>query len=70
MRWVLLWSCAQDALHIEPLERMLAANRIACRNNDGGDYRLLNIGTREEVDAQADAMRPLLDRRRELRVAA
>jgi len=57
MSYVLLWSQRQNALHVEPLERHLSLNRQAYRDNTGGDYRLLFIGTREEVDQAADAIR-------------
>ena len=57
MTWVLLWSQRQNALHIEPMDAMLSANRNAYRDNRPGDYRLLFVGDKETVDAAADAMR-------------
>lgn len=56
-RWVLLWSQRQNALHIETLDTMYTNNRNAYRDNRAGDYRLLLIGTREEVDATAESLR-------------
>jgi hypothetical protein len=61
--YVLLWSQRQNALHIEPLEFMFTNNRNAYRDNRGGDYRLLLIGTREEVDATCDSMRSTMANR-------
>jgi hypothetical protein len=62
-QWVLLWSHKQNALHIEPLSLMFTNNRNAYRDNRGGDYRLLLIGTREEVDATCDSMRSTMANR-------
>lgn len=62
-QWALLWSHKQNALHIEPLERMFSMNRQAYRDNKGGDYRLLLIGTRADVDATADSLRSTMARR-------
>jgi hypothetical protein len=56
-QWVLLWSQKQNALHIEPMDRMLTINRNAYRDNRPGDYRTLFIGPRDVIDAAADAMR-------------
>ena len=56
-QWCLCWRQHQNALHIEPMERHLSANRAAYRDNTAGDYRLLLIGTREEVDTAATAAR-------------
>lgn len=58
--WVLLWSYKQNALHIEPLERTLALNRRAYTDNKPGDYRLLFVGYREDVDAASRACRNTL----------
>ncbi len=62
-QWVLLWSQRQNALHIEPLEHMLKMNRQAYRDNKGGDYRLMLIGARAEVDATADSLRSTMAQR-------
>lgn len=64
---VLLWSERQNCLHIEPLDRMLSANRQAYRDNRPGDYRVLFIGTREEVDEAAKACHSTIDGRDLLR---
>jgi len=60
---VLLWSCSQNALHVEPVERMLELNRQACACNRAGDYRPLAMGTRAEAEAAAEKLRPHLIRR-------
>lgn len=57
MSHVLLWSQRQNALHIETLDQHLSLNRQAYRDNQGGDYRVMFIGTREEVDNAATALR-------------
>lgn len=58
--WVLLWSHKQNALHIEPLERTLELNQRAYTDNKPGDYRLLFVGYREDVDAAARSCRHML----------
>lgn len=60
MTHALLWSHRQNALHIEPLEATLSANRIAYRDNKGGDYRVLFMGEKAEVEKAADAIRHTL----------
>ena len=57
-QWCLCWSQRQNALHVEPFERHIQANREALMEGRGGDYRLLAVGTREEVDAAANTLRP------------
>lgn len=69
--WVLLWSGRQNALHIETVERMLAANRRDYRDNKARDYVPLVIGTRELCEQTAESVRPTLakrDTRRGLRL--
>lgn len=61
---VLLWSQSQCALHIEPLMDMLTKNRRACAADHCMDYVPLTIGTREECDAAASRLRPVLNERR------
>lgn len=55
--YVLLWSHRQGALHVEALAEHLRINRLAAAHNLPGDYRLLHMGARAEVDAWADKMR-------------
>lgn len=57
MTWALLWSQRQNALHIEPLDATLSANRQAYTLDSPGDYRILFIGQKELVHGAADAMR-------------
>jgi hypothetical protein len=52
-QWVLLWSMKQNAIHIEPLEKMLSSNRLAYRENRSSDYIPLYVGERAHVDAAA-----------------
>ncbi|WP_295539246.1 hypothetical protein [uncultured Pseudacidovorax sp.] len=72
--WVLLWSQSQNALHVEPLERMIAANRAAYTDDRRMDYVPLVIGERAQVDATATACRHTImdraERREEARSAA
>lgn len=62
-QFVLLWSQRQNALQIEPLAKHTSLNRAAYADNTPGDYRLLLIGTRIEVDTTAASIRPTLDQR-------
>jgi hypothetical protein len=57
---VLLWSKRQNALHIEPVDRMLSSNRNCYRDDRASDYLPIHIGTREECDAAAEACRSTL----------
>lgn len=67
-QWVLLWSCAQNALHVETLAQHTSTNRQAYAENRPGDYRLLLVGTRAEVDATAASIRPTTAQREAGRV--
>ena len=58
--WVLCWSQRQNALHIEPLTRHTSLNRAAYADNRPGDYRMLLVGSKAEVDATAASIRPTL----------
>lgn len=71
-QWVLLWSCAQNALHVETLAQHTSTNREAYAQNRPGDFRLLLVGTRAEVDATAASIRPTMVQREagRVRVAA
>ena len=62
-QFVLLWSQRQNALHIETLEQHTSLNRRAYAENSPGDYRLLLVGTRAEVDATAASIQPTLQQR-------
>lgn len=64
MDHVLLWSRSQNALHIEPVQRMLSSNRDAYRDDRACDYIAIAMGSREDMDAAADACRGTLDGRR------
>lgn len=62
-QWALLWSQRQNALHIEPVERMLSINRTNYASNTRNDYLPLFIGGRAEVDAAAaNCRRTLMSR--------
>ena len=69
-QWVILWSCAQNALHVETLAKHTSTNRAAYADNRPGDYRLLLVGTRAEVDATAASIRPTMVQRDAGRVRA
>lgn len=62
-QWCLCWSQSQNCLHIESLGRHLSTNRDAYRDDRGGDYRLLFVGTRQAVDDAAAAMRSTIAQR-------
>jgi hypothetical protein len=61
--FVLLWSHEQNAMHIETLDETFSKNRRAYSENKPGDYRVLMIGYREEVDAAARSCRQTTTRR-------
>jgi len=69
-QWALLWSCAQNALHVETLAQHTSTNRQDYAENRPGDYRLLLVGTRAEVDATAASIRPTMVQRDAGRVRA
>lgn len=62
-QYVLLWSQRQNSLHVEPLENLLENNRRAYRDNVSTDYQVLLMGSREDVDATAENLRPTLKAR-------
>ena len=68
--YALLWSQQDNAIKIQPLDDCASLNRAAYADNTPGDYRLLLIGTRIEVDATAASIRPTLDQREAGRVRA
>lgn len=57
---VLLWSQTQNALHVETLATHASLNRAAYADNTPGDFRLLVVGTRAEVEATAANIRPTM----------
>lgn len=57
--WVLLWSQSQNALHIERVNDMQRSNLDAFSGDRRMDYVPLQIGSREAVDAAANAVRPI-----------
>ena len=62
-QWVLEWSKRQNAFHIQEVAGMVEKNLNAMLNNQGGDYIVLCVGTRGEVDKQADRFRHYLMQR-------
>lgn len=62
-QWTLLWSCSQNALHIEPLERLLSLNRESYRDNEPVYYAPIAIGSLAEMQAAAENIRPTLIQR-------
>lgn len=65
--WALCWSQDQGALHIETIGEHMAENLDALIANRPGDYRLVHVGTRAEVDAAAADLRQALSARRDAR---
>jgi len=63
-QWVLLWSQKQNALHVETLPETLAINRRACMQNKPGDYRVLMVGSHEDVSATSRSFARMLEQRR------
>lgn len=62
-QWVLLWSQKQNALHVETLPETLAINRRACIHNKPGDYRVLMVGSHEDVSATSRSFVQMLQQR-------
>ncbi|MBB6577988.1 hypothetical protein HNP33_002056 [Comamonas odontotermitis] len=60
---VLLWSCSQCALHIEPVAQMLKANRRAYASNYGSDYLPIHMGSDEECRKAAELARETMSDR-------
>jgi len=58
--WVLLWSQSQNALHVEPLARMLDSNRAAYAENRRMDYVPLVLGTKDLIQGVANSVRGTL----------
>lgn len=68
-QWVLLWSQRQNALHIEPLEKLLSLNRESYRDNEPVYYAPIAVGSLAEMQAAADNIRPtLIQRERQVTV--
>lgn len=61
--WALLWSQKHNSTSVEKLEQVLSINRIAYTNNSAGDYRVLFIGSRSEMDEAAEAVRSTIAKR-------
>lgn len=61
--YALLWSKRSNCFHIEQLTDTVAKGRRFFINNMTNDYLLIGLGSREEVDATADAMRPYMVQR-------
>lgn len=61
--YALLWSKRSNCFHIEPLTDTVRKGRTFFLTNSSNDYLLIGLGSREEVDAAADAMRPYMVQR-------
>lgn len=60
-RYVLEWSHRSGNLHVQPLSRLLSANRRAyAMDAPTPDYVPLYVGTRAECEQAAEAMRHTL----------
>lgn len=64
--WALLWhpTCAYP--HIEPLDRTLSVNRQRyTENRPTNGWTPIHVGTKDECEQAADAIRPTLAKRAE-----
>lgn len=70
--WVLEWHHESNRVHIQPVSRMVGMNRtrFAIDAPAAGRYAPIFIGTREQVEIEADKIRPILIKREEERVGA
>lgn len=64
---VMLWSQSQCALHIEPIERMLSSNRRAYADDRRMDFVPLFVGSEDDCDALANAIRNTMHTRQDAR---
>lgn len=67
---VLLWSQSQCALHVEPIEDMLQANRAAYAENRRMDYVPIVVGPSQLCEEAAEAVRNTMHARLEARTHA
>ena len=66
--WVLEWHQKSNNFHIQPLDKMLSDNRRAyMRDVARQNWIVLVVGTHDECTATADAARPTLQARGEMR---
>ncbi len=61
----LLWSKRSNCFHIEALTDTVAKGRRFFINNMTNDYLLIGLGSREDVEAAAAALRPHMRKRDE-----
>lgn len=63
--WVLEWHHESNNIHIQPVSRMVGMNRtrFAINAPAAGRYAPIFIGTRKQVEAEADRIRPTLVKR-------
>ncbi len=65
--YVLLWSEQLNATKVQTLESCMSETRQAYADNTGGDWRLLLVGNKVDVNATAESIRPTLQSRRNAR---
>lgn len=66
-QFALLWSKQQNALRIEELDRTLSLNRESYRDDEAVHYAPIAVGTMEEMQATAHALRGTLKDRENAR---
>lgn len=62
--YVLLWSEQLNATKVQTLEACMSETRQAYADNTGGDWRVMLVGNKVDVNATADSIRPTLLARR------
>lgn len=66
-QFALLWSRKSNGFHIEPLARARQSGMRFFEQNTSNDYLLIAVGTSDECSAKADALRPVVIERNEVR---
>ena len=65
--YALLWSRCSNCFHIEPLAETARSGMRFFYRDGRNDYLLLAVGTDEQMHRQAEALRPVLLERAEVR---
>ena len=53
-QWVLEWSKKTKNFHAQPLSFALASAQKSMINNDGNDYKIIMVGTKDVCEEMAD----------------
>lgn len=65
----LLWSKKGNTFHVEPLERTAKSGMDFLHRDQTNDYLLVGFGSMDEMCERADELRPVLEKRSDVRKA-